>query len=313
MAAMLFRSDRPWLAEGAVIERLRRDPRIPLDPHILHAAFVETADGRAALRRIYAGYLDAAHDHGLNTVILTPTWRASAERCRAAGHTVPVQLNRNGVRLLQALRAEYGVDALRVRIGGLIGCAGDAYDPSEALTAEHARVYHTPQIEALAGAGVDFLFAATLPAFSEAQGLAQAMAASGLPYTLGFVLRPTGTLLDGRPLREAVARIDDAVNPSPIGYMVNCVHPEVYAEAIEREIAKGLPVDRLLGLQANTSKRSPEELDGAAELDATDPEPFADAMVAVGRRFGLRILGGCCGTDDAHIRALAARLQRQGS
>jgi methionine synthase I (cobalamin-dependent) len=24
--------------------------------------------------------------------------------------------------------------------------------------------------------------------------------------------------------------------------------------------------------------------------------------------FGLRVLGGCCGTDDRHIRALAARM-----
>jgi methionine synthase I (cobalamin-dependent) len=31
-------------------------------------------------------------------------------------------------------------------------------------------------------------------------------------------------------------------------------------------------------------------------------------MVDLHRRFGLRILGGCCGTDARHIHSLAARL-----
>jgi methionine synthase I (cobalamin-dependent) len=29
-------------------------------------------------------------------------------------------------------------------------------------------------------------------------------------------------------------------------------------------------------------------------------------------RFGLQILGGCCGTDDRHLRALAARMAAAG-
>ena len=49
---------------------------------------------------------------------------------------------------------------------------------------------------------------------------------------------------------------------------------------------------------------APEELDGREELDASAPEPFAAQLVAT----GLPVLGGCCGTDEAHLRAVAALL-----
>jgi len=301
-------SNDPLLTEGAVIERLRRNPAIELDPHVLDAGLVETATGRRALSHIYHGYLDAARDHDLTLALLTPTWRASAERCRAAGHDGPRALNTAGALFLRELRAGHSIASSRVLLGGLLGCRGDAYDPTQALSAERATTFHAPQLEALAHAGLDFLHAATLPASSEALGLARAMAETGLPYTLGFVLRGDGSLLDGHPLAEVIARIDDAIDPAPLGYLGNCVHPEVFASALERGRP---PLERIIGLQANTSRRSPEELDGAAELDGEEPEPFARAMLALRDRFALRILGGCCGTDDTHLRAIAERLARR--
>lgn len=34
-------------------------------------------------------------------------------------------------------------------------------------------------------------------------------------------------------------------------------------------------------------------------------------MLALRDRFPLRILGGCCGTDETHLRAIAERLARR--
>jgi len=39
-----------------------------------------------------------------------------------------------------------------------------------------------------------------------------------------------------------------------------------------------------------------------------DPETFGRSVAELHRKFGLKILGGCCGTDDRHIRALASQL-----
>ena len=44
------------------------------------------------------------------------------------------------------------------------------------------------------------------------------------------------------------------------------------------------------------------------ELHADDPERLAGLLDDVHRRFGTRVLGGCCGTDARHIRRLAERL-----
>jgi homocysteine S-methyltransferase len=78
------------------------------------------------------------------------------------------------------------------------------------------------------------------------------------------------------------------------------------ARALER--CDPAPRDRILGLQANTSPKSPGALEGSVDLETEDPGRFAESMVDLHRRFGLRILGGCCGTDARHIRSLAARL-----
>jgi len=297
------------LAEGAGIERLRRDPAAPpLDPHIANAGLIHSADGRAALARIYRQYLDIGKAHKLPMITLAPTWRANPERLQLTGAPDVVTINRDAARFMAGIRAGYGDYAGFIFLGGLMGCRGDAYDPSEALSADEAAEFHRPQAHALAGAGVDFLLASTLPAFSEALGMARAMAETGAPYLLSFVLRPTGTLLDGTPLHAAIAAID-AVSPRPCAYMANCVHPQVYAAALSRALAQDATVTvRILGLQANTSARSPEELDGRDALDGAAPEPFAAAMLAVHRRFGVKILGGCCGTDERHIAALARGL-----
>ena len=65
---------------------------------------------------------------------------------------------------------------------------------------------------------------------------------------------------------------------------------------------------RLLTFQANTGDREVEELDGSEELVTEPASVFADGLERLHRRFGLRVLGGCCGTDGGHIEALARRL-----
>lgn len=300
------RDETFMLFEGAVIERLRRDPNVQLDPDVLHAGLVHDPAGRTALERIYRSYLDVGRRYDVPMVVLTPTWRASPERLSRAGLGDVDQVSADAFRFLAALRESYGAYARRVWIGGLMGCRGDAYEPREALAVEEAHRFHAAQAQALAQSGVDFTMGATLPALSEAQGMGAAMADAGLPYLLSFVVRPTGTLLDGTPLHESVERIDAALSPPPVAYVVNCVHPSVFAEALRSETVKAPSLrGRVLGLQANTSAKPPEELDGAASLEGEDPETFGQAMVALLTSLGVVALGGCCGTDDRHIASIA--------
>ena len=152
------------LAEGSVLERVRRSQPDLLDEHILHAAMLCTEAGRSALRKIYKEYLAIGASFDLPMIVLTPTWRASRSRLRAAGFSDDCDVNRDAVLFLRDVCAEYGSYSSEVFVGGLLACANDAYRPEETLTRCQAEEYHAPQAAALAEAGVDFLLAATLPA-----------------------------------------------------------------------------------------------------------------------------------------------------
>jgi homocysteine S-methyltransferase len=193
-----------------------------------------------------------------------------------------------------------------VYVAGVVGPSGDAYTPGAALPAKEAREYHAVQIEALAESGVDLLYAPTFPAVEEALGVSAAMAKSGLPHVVSFVLGRDGRVLDGTPLHAAIERID--AEAPPLYYSISCVHTSVVARALRDEAASELVGRRLLELKANASALSTEELVRLDHLEGDDPERFAAGMCEIHREFGLRVLGGCCGTDDRHIRALAAKI-----
>ncbi len=305
-----IQTQKPILTEGAMVERVRRHPDVALDPEIAHAGLIYSDRGRSVLAEIYRQYLSIGSRHDLPMLTLAPTWRANPERIAKAGSNHKVEtLNRDCVNFLKEIQNEFGDYGKKIFVAGMLGCRGDAYNPQEALGEKDAAHFHGPQVAALAASGVDFIKAATLPAVSEALGIARAISNTGLPSVISFVIRPDGTVLDGTPLHAAVETIDAAVNPAPAFYMVNCVHPTVFMSAMDIETALSEKVARrVLGFQANTSAKSPEELDKLNYLDTTEPDPFAKMMLEIYRVFGTRVIGGCCGTDNSHIEKIAEQL-----
>jgi homocysteine S-methyltransferase len=123
---------------------------------------------------------------------------------------------------------------------------------------------------------------------------------------ISFVVRPEGTLLDGTPLAEAIAAIDSGVNPRPLAFLINCTHASVFRAALLNERnSSPLVRERVIGLLANTAALSPEELDASSELVAEEPEKFGADVAELHKSLGMKLLGGCCGTDDRHIECLA--------
>ena len=299
------------LGEGAVIERLRRNSAIQLDEHVVNSALIYDKEGRSALENIYRQYLEIGQRHQLPLMLSTPTWRAGQARIAAAG-LAGRDLNGDNARFLAGLRDHenrYDTYASQVIICGLMSCRGDAYKPAEAMTASAAADFHAWQADALAAAGVDCLLAATLPALSEALGLARAQAATGLPYLISFVARPEGTLLDGTPLRIAIDTIDNAISPAPVAYLINCTQASIFRSAmLDDKNASQQVRQRVMGLFANTAALSPEALDESTELVEEAPEIFGQSVAALHSELGMKILGGCCGTDERHIECLAESL-----
>jgi S-methylmethionine-dependent homocysteine/selenocysteine methylase len=143
-----------------------------------------------------------------------------------------------------------------------------------------------------------------MPAVSESLGMADRLSPTAKPYVISFVIDRSGKVLDGTPLTEAVYIIDQEAARPPAGYMVNCVYP-TFIKAEEQPRAL---FSRLIGIQANGSSKDHAQLDGSEELQQ-DPLPdWGAAMMRLNRDFGVKILGGCCGTDHTYLRYLAESL-----
>ena len=297
-----------YLGEGSMYERLRRSGSDAFDPFIAHSAFLFEDQARDILADTHREYLDIGQKYGLPMIAGTPTWRASAERIARSRHAGQ-DVNGQGVQFMRALRDDYGPDAQPIVICGVIGPKGDGYLPGEAPTASEAELFHRPQIEALTKAGVDYLAGFTLPNAQEALGIAREMARTDLPFQISFVLRPDGTLLDGSSLSEVIDQIDNETSRPPHSYAANCVHASVFASAM-RVAARQNPraAGRVTELNANTSAKTPEELEGLEEIDTEDPRDFGTNLARLYAEFGTRSLGGCCGSSTEHIEALAVAL-----
>jgi homocysteine S-methyltransferase len=269
------------LGEGAIIERLRRMDGIDLHPHVVNSALIYEEAGHAALTTIYHQYLETGRNHDLPLLLSTPTWRASKERIQTSG-LANRDLNGDNFRFLHGIRREYGEYARKVAICGLMSCRGDAYRPEEALSVGEAEEFHAWQAHALAEAGVDLLLASTLPALGEAIGLARVLAATAL---------------------------DAAASPPPLAYLINCTHASFFRQALLHEVNSSQQVrNRVAGLLANTAAVAPEDLDNSTVLREEEPEAFGRSVALLHKELGMKILGGCCGTDDRHIRSLAREL-----
>jgi S-methylmethionine-dependent homocysteine/selenocysteine methylase len=307
----LVESGRPILTDGGIETRIMFETDLEMDPDVQVAAMVFDSKGGPALRSIYASYIAAAREFELPVVIGTPTFRASPNFVRRAGlggEDEVRKLNAGAARMHRELREHTG--EADVFIAGVIGPSGDAYTPGEALHAADAASYHRTAAEALAGAGVDFLFAPTFPAVEEALGAALAMGATGLPYVVSFVLGHEGRVLDGTRLADAVARIDEGASPRPLYYSISCVYPTVAERALA---AADGHAERIAELKANGSPLPTAELVRLDHLETAQPDEFAELLWSVHRAHpSLRVLGGCCGTDDRHMRALGELMARDG-
>jgi S-methylmethionine-dependent homocysteine/selenocysteine methylase len=265
--------------------------------------------GKSLLEKIYREYLNIAEISDLPIMLLTPTWRTNKERTNKANVDMK-NINTDAFVFVDKIRKSYGSFSDKIFIGGLTGGKGDAYKPEEALSEEEAFSFHKEQMQILAKAGVDFLFASTLPALTEAKGIAKAMSATNLEYVISFVIRDSGKLLDGTSLVDAIRVIDDSVFTPPLFYLTNCIHPDVLHKSLHNLADKDdILRKRLFGIQANASSKSPEELDTLEHLDADSEQDWAKGMVDLNKKYNLKILGGCCGTDARFISSVVNLLK----
>lgn len=287
------------LAECAIAERLRRHPGVELHPQLFHSPVIYGPENaRAVLTSLYREYIEVAAEAGLPLLLTAPTWRLDPERIAAAG--VPTGINTGAVEFLITLAEEYA-GASPVLVGALVGPRGDCYRPEEAMEPADAEAFHRAQINELAQTPAAFLLAQTMPAVSEAIGIARAMAATDKPYFISFCPGSDGRVLDGTSLPTAMKQIDQSVGRPPLGYFVNCTHPAFLTENYPPD-----SLDRLVGIQANGSSKEVAALEESCATEADPLDAWTQAMSALHQSQSVPILGGCCGTGKPHLQQLSA-------
>ncbi|MDY6857119.1 MAG: homocysteine S-methyltransferase family protein [Thermodesulfobacteriota bacterium] len=292
------------LTEAAVIEELRRSDEVDLHPRLENALLIYNMNGRRALRNIYKGFISIAQKANIPINICTPTWRANRERVLEAH--IKKDINGDSVKFLKDLGNEWGDFSLSISIGGLIGCKNDSYKPKESLQQNDAYSFHSWQIEKLSKHGIDYLMAATLPSVSEAVGIALAMEKTKIPYFISFVINRVGKILDGSSLKIAFDQIDAKCTIPPLGYMVNCAYPSF----LNLHEQPKCVIKRLIGFQGNSSSLDHEKLDGSSALQSDPLEDWGDKMIELNKKYGLKILGGCCGTNINHLKYIARSINQ---
>jgi len=292
----LLENNKLILMEAAVVEQLRRSSDVQLHDALVNAVLIYDTKGQQALSKIYQDYIDIAKEADVPFLMCTPTWRANYSR--VSNSKISLSVNADAALFMKDIRNNPSNTKLKIKIGGMIGCKNDCYQPGEGLSSAESEEFHSWQINQLAQGGVDFLIAATLPSVEEAEGIAKAMKHTGLSYIISFVINRHGSVLDGTSLNKAARRIDSNTTRNPIGYMINCSYPTfLSAEQQPAEL-----YTRLVGYQANASSLDHCDLEVADNLESEKISEWGEAMLALNCTFGISILGGCCGTGVEHLR-----------
>ena len=275
-------------------------------PEFATFPLLDDETGVEALRGYYESYAQLAAELDVGIVLDTPTWRANRDWAAKLGYDEErlADSNRRAVALMRELRR----DEPPLLISGCVGPRGDGYVVVETMTAEEAERYHDAQVAVFAEEAVDLVSALTLTYADEATGIVRAAARHGVPVVISFTVETDGGLPSGQPLGEAIEQVDRQTGGTASYFMVNCAHPTHFAHVLEDGAQWQ---ERIAGLRANASTKSHAELDESDELDSGDPDDL-------GRRYRalqdvlprLTVVGGCCGTNERHVTAVARAVTR---
>lgn len=294
--------------DGALATELERRGCDLDDPLWSARVLIEAPD---QIRTVHADYLAAGAD-----VAITASYQASLEGFARRGldRDAAIGLMQRSVTLAAEARDAFWArpenrsgrprPLVAASIGpyGAMLADGSEYRGDYKLDEEALIAFHRPRMAAVVAAGADLLACETIPCLAEARALARLVREfTGTWCWFSFSARDGAHLCHGEPLAEAAALLDAHPQVAAVG--VNCTAPRFVAalvRAARRRTAKPIVVYPNSGEGYDAERRTwcP------APVDA----PFAEQARAWFRA-GALIIGGCCRTTPADIRALSAWLR----
>jgi len=247
------------------------------------------------VRDVHRAYIEAGAD-----LILTCTFGGTRARLARKGLAERVaEVNRRAVEIARQAAGSLAY------VAGDVGPLGEFLAPLGRLTYAQAVEMFAEQAAALAGAGVDVLYVETMSDLNEARAAVEGaqQAGSGIPIFITLSFDSHGrTNMGVRPEQAAEALL--ALGVSAFG--ANC---GATLEMTEGAVAKMHQVAPRAFLVAKPNAGKPRLVGQETVYDATpeDMAEYAHKFVAL----GVRVVGGCCGSTPAHVRAIAAAVKNQ--
>lgn len=282
-------------ATGTELERRGHPAGLPIwSSHAL-------VDAPEAVAAIHADYVDAGAE------ILTANTFRTQSRVLDRSKTFrgrARELTRQAVALARGAADRHPG---RVWVAGSAPPLEDCYRPDRVPDASSLESEHREHANHLAAAGADLILVETMNTIVEALAAGRAAAETRLPFWISFVCGSDGRLLSGEPLCDAVRAVQQT---GPDVVLVNCLPPSAVIPCLDTLASAscnfGVYPNLYPNLHANLDANLDAPYPNARDPRREDHEPLAFAVEA--RRWvdaGARVIGGCCGTTPAHIRALA--------
>jgi len=250
---------------------------------------------------IHRSYFDAGSD-----AVLTNTF--GANKYALGRHRLEeeaAKINSAGARIA---RKAGGQDKY---VLGDIGPSGDFLEPLGSLKPEELKEAFARQAKVLLDGGVDGFIIETMTALDEVTVAIEAVKSvgGGVPVLASMSFDRAGDdfkTMMGVGVEAAAAKIV-SLGVDAVGFNCGTVSLDEYIELAEKFVSavRGLSADVIVYAEPNAGK--PELVEDRAVYKVS-PENFAAAAKKI-HSAGVNIIGGCCGTGPAHIKALAEKLR----
>ena len=238
----------------------------------------------AAVQKVHQAYVAAG-----SRVLYANTFGAYAPKLANTGHTVE-EVVAAGVGLAKAACQDASV-----QVALDLGPLGAMLEPLGALSFEEAYRLFAQAVQAGVKAGADLIVIETMGDLYEAKAaLLAAKENARLPVAVTMTFEESGRTFAGCSI-PSMAHTLEGLGADAIG--LNCSLGPVQLAPLIRELCS----HTRLPVIAKPNAGMPDPLTGAYDMG---PAAFAKAMLPC-LEAGASILGGCCGTDPAYIRALA--------
>lgn len=258
--------------------------------------------------KIHRAYLQAGSD-----AVLTNTFGANKYALARYGLDQQThKINKAGAAIarLAAGEQKHVLSKVEGYVLGDIGPSGDFLQPLGNLQPEQLNAAFAEQAEGLLAGGVDGFIIETMTALDEAKIAIQAVkSVSQLPLLVSLAFDRAGRdyrTMMGVDVDSTVAELVP-FDVAAIGFNCGKASLDEYVELAKRFVSAVKRFSAEVAVCAEPNAGQPELVDGRPVYNVS-PEDFAAAAEKI-HSAGVNIIGGCCGTNPAHIEALAKKLR----